>query len=58
MDDIYDHYKREEPEPVSERDPDYTDAGHLRELPELLDNITLEDLRALYEDGEYEYPWD
>ena len=56
--DIFTRSEREEPEPDSQRDPNYTNAGHLRELPELLDNVTLEDIRAFYEEGEYEYPWD
>lgn len=32
---------------------EYTKAGHLRELPELLQHVTLEDMRILYPDGEY-----
>ena len=55
MNDIYEYAEKEEPEVSNERDPDYTDAGHLRELPELLDNITLEDVKTLYED---DYPWE
>jgi len=56
--DIFTRGEREEPEPDDPRDPDYTDAGHLRELPELLSNITLEDVRTMYGDSEYDYPWD
>jgi hypothetical protein len=57
MEDIYDHFERDEPEPVDERDPDYTDAGHLRELPELLKSITLADMMTFYGEDEYDFPW-
>jgi hypothetical protein len=44
--------------PDCDCDPDYTKAGHLRELPELLNNITVRDMMTFYESDEYDYPWD